>query len=112
MRAARRTGEPRSSDPGSRRTVTLTFASQALACFPAASGNAVLAGAREVAASTGSACHAGMDRASDVILAMDVAPEAAVGTVRLTLGRSTTEADVAHAADALVRSWRTCARPR
>jgi cysteine desulfurase len=41
-----------------------------------------------------------------VILAMGVAPEDALGSVRLTLGRGTTEDDVARAADALVRSWR------
>ena len=74
--------------------------------FPGASGDAVLAGAPEIAASTGSACHEGHDVASAVILAMGVAPEDALGSVRLTLGRSTTEDDVARAADALIGSWR------
>lgn len=74
--------------------------------FPRVSGSAVLAGAPEVAASTGSACHAGHESASAVILAMGVDPEAALGSVRLTLGRSTTEEDVTRAADALARSWR------
>jgi cysteine desulfurase len=37
---------------------------------------------------------------------MGVAPERAMGSVRLTLGRGTTEDDIAQAADALVRSWR------
>lgn len=73
--------------------------------FPNASGNSVLEGAPELAASTGSACHDGHDSASSVILAMGVEPTAALGSVRLTLGRSTTEADVADVADALVRSW-------
>lgn len=73
--------------------------------FPQMSGNVVLAGAAEIAASTGSACHAGCEAASSVILAMGVAPEAALGTVRLTLGRGTTESEVTRAADALVRSW-------
>ncbi len=77
--------------------------------FPRASGDAVLAGAPEIAASTGSACHEGNASASAVILAMGVAPEAALGSVRLTLGRSTTEDEVVRAADALVRSWRRCA---
>jgi cysteine desulfurase len=74
--------------------------------FPRASGDAVLAGAPEVAASTGSACHEGRERASAVLLAMGVAPDEALGSVRLTLGRGTTEGDVVRAADALIRSFR------
>ena len=58
-----------------------------------------------MAASTGSACHEGHARASAVILAMGVSPEQALGSVRLTLGRGTTETDVARAASALVRAW-------
>jgi len=73
--------------------------------FPRASGSAVLAGAPEIAASTGSACHEGGESASPVILAMGVAPADALGSVRLTLGRGTTEDDVTRAAAALVRSW-------
>lgn len=75
--------------------------------FPRASGSAVLAGAPEIAASTGSACHEGNESASPVILAMGVAPAEALGSVRLTLGRGTTEGDVARAAEALIRAWRT-----
>jgi cysteine desulfurase len=74
--------------------------------FPGVSGGALLAGAPEVAASTGSACHEGHESAPAVILAMGVAPVAALGSVRLTLGRRTTANDIARAADALVRSWR------
>ncbi len=74
--------------------------------FPGATGDAVLAGAPEVAASTGSACHEGHESASAVILAMGVAPEEALGSVRLTLGRGTNEGELARAAEALVRSSR------
>jgi cysteine desulfurase len=74
--------------------------------FPGASGNEVLSGATAVAASTGSACHAGHESAPGVILAMGVAETEALGTVRLTLGRETTLEDVSRAADALVESWR------
>ena len=74
--------------------------------FPGASGNEVLSGATAVAASTGSACHAGHENAPGVILAMGVAETEALGTVRLTLGRETTLEDVSRAADALVESWR------
>ncbi|MGB5104651.1 MAG: cysteine desulfurase family protein [Steroidobacteraceae bacterium] len=75
--------------------------------FPGASGNAVLAGAPEIAASTGSACHAGQDSAPAVILAMGVVPDDAVGSVRLTLGRCTTQEEIARAASALGRAWRS-----
>ncbi len=74
--------------------------------FPRASGSAVLAGAPEVAASTGSACHEGHEAASAVILAMGVSPDEALGTVRLTLGHGTTPDEVHRAADALARAWR------
>lgn len=74
--------------------------------FPRATGDAVLTGAPEIAASTGSACHEGHESASAVILAMGIAPEDALGSVRLTLGRGTTEDDLAQASEALVRSWR------
>lgn len=74
--------------------------------FPGVSGSAVLAGAPEVAASTGSACHDGYEAASAVILAMGVAPVEAAGSVRLTLGRTTTKDQVERAAMALIRSWR------
>jgi cysteine desulfurase len=74
--------------------------------LPGVSGEAVLARAPELAASTGSACHAGHTTASAVVTAMGVPAEEALGSLRLTLGRSTTEVDVERAADALVRAWR------
>ncbi len=77
--------------------------------FPRVSGDTVLAGAPEIAASTGSACHAGHERASAVILAMGVPAGEAIGSVRLTLGRATTYDDAILAADALARSWQRAA---
>jgi cysteine desulfurase len=74
--------------------------------FPRVSGTALLEGAPEVAASTGAACHEGGESASTVILAMGVPAEEALGSVRLTLGRGTTEQDVVLASGALARSWR------
>jgi cysteine desulfurase len=74
--------------------------------FPRVSGTALLAAAPEVAASTGSACHDGHETASAVILAMGMTPEEAAGSVRLTLGRSTTDVEVIEAAEALIRAWR------
>lgn len=77
--------------------------------FPGVLGAEVLAHAPEIAASTGSACHAGQHSASKVILAMGVTPQDALGSVRLSLGRSTTEVDIVHAARALIASWRKLA---
>ena len=74
--------------------------------FPGATGSAVLAAAPDVAAATGSACHAGTTQASGVILAMGIEPEGALGSVRLTLGRGTTDAEIGRAAEALIRAWR------
>lgn len=49
-----------------------------------------------IAASTGSACTSGTLDPSHVILAMGMPYEAAHGSVRFTLGRSTTEEDIDH----------------
>jgi len=73
--------------------------------FPGVAGNALLAATPTVAASTGSACHAGEDRPSSIILAHGYTPAEAVGAVRLTLGRTTTAKDIAHAAAALAETW-------
>lgn len=78
--------------------------------FPGVSGTAILAAAPDVAASTGSACHDGHETASAVIVAMGIAAEDAVGSVRLTLGRATTEDDIERAADSLIRAWRAGSR--
>jgi cysteine desulfurase len=74
--------------------------------FPGVRGGALLAAAPEIAASTGAACHAGGEEASVAITAMGVPAEAALGSVRLSIGRGTTEADVDLAAAALSRAWR------
>ncbi len=53
-------------------------------------GAEVLALLPGVAASTGSACHAGSVTLSPVLAAMGVAPKEGMGAVRFTLGRTTT----------------------
>lgn len=75
--------------------------------FPGVGGTALLGAAPSLAASTGSACHDGHETASGVILAMGVAPLEAAGTVRLSLGRSTTEEHVTQAVAALTAAWRS-----
>jgi cysteine desulfurase len=74
--------------------------------FPGARGSAVLAAAPEIAASTGSACHEGGESPSDVLTAMGLDATAALGAVRLSLGRSTTDEQIDLAAQALTRAWR------
>jgi cysteine desulfurase len=74
-------------------------------CFPKVSGTALLAATPGVAASTGAACHDGHEAPSAVLLAMGVPPEEAIGAVRLTLGRSTTDEEIGRAADALSAAW-------
>jgi len=74
--------------------------------FPRVSGEALLAATPQIAASTGSACHDGDESASAVLLAMGIPPKAALGSVRLTLGRATTESAIDRAATALTRAWR------
>lgn len=55
------------------------------------------------AVSSGSACSSGKVKASHVLAAMGIAPDIASGAIRVSLGRDTTEGDVAAFADAFVR---------
>lgn len=54
-----------------------------------------------IAASGGSACKTGNPEPSGVLLAMGCTREQAIGTLRLTVGRQTTEADVEYTIDVL-----------
>jgi len=74
--------------------------------FPGVDAEELLVATPEVAASTGSACHSGRTEPSAVLLAMGLPCDRALGAVRLTVGRFTSEADVDLAAEALSRSWR------
>lgn len=64
-------------------------------------GADLLATIPEIAASTGSACHSGIHSPSPVLTAMGVEPARALGALRLTLGRWTTDSEIATAADAI-----------
>ncbi|MCC6557516.1 MAG: cysteine desulfurase [Polyangiaceae bacterium] len=71
--------------------------------FPGVRGSALLAAVgEEVAFSTGSACHAGEERASPVLLAMGIAEEDALGAIRLSLGRQTTEDEIGRISEVLL----------
>jgi cysteine desulfurase len=73
----------------------------------ATQGHDLLAECSAVAASTGSACHAGTHEPSPVLQAMKVSDDSSLAAIRLSLGRWTTDADVEHAAAALVAAART-----
>lgn len=62
----------------------------------------LLLDAEGIAASQGSACSSGAAEPSYVLAALGVPREVARGTLRLTLGRDTTEAEVDRAADVIV----------
>jgi cysteine desulfurase len=65
--------------------------------FPGAEGRALIRDMHDVAASTRSACSSGSSEPSHVLTAMGVAAPDAFASVRFSLGRATTEADIDHA---------------
>jgi cysteine desulfurase len=58
----------------------------------------------DIAVSAGSACHAGSTTISHVLEAMKVPPEYAVGTLRLSVGKMTTEDEIDRAIAELVKA--------
>jgi len=70
--------------------------------FPGLSGRAILEGIPELAASLGSACHGAEEKPSPVLTAMGMSPAVALGTLRLSVGRPTTLAEVEQAADLIL----------
>jgi cysteine desulfurase len=66
-------------------------------------GADILARLEGVAASTGSACHAGRIELSPVLKAMGVAPEAGMGAIRFSLGRGTTQDEIDAVGDRLAQ---------
>ena len=69
--------------------------------FPGIDGARLLVRAPTIAASTGSACHAGHTAPSAVLIAMGLDANRARGAVRLSLGYDTTAAEIDAAAAAL-----------
>jgi cysteine desulfurase len=70
-------------------------------------GEEVLAATPQIAAATGSACHAGETEPSAVLLAMGIEWARAKGALRLTLGRWSTAREVEQAAHLLAQTVRT-----
>lgn len=71
-------------------------------------GSELLARMPNVAASTGSACHAGRMQISPVLEAMGVPDDVGLGALRFSLGRHTTRSDIQDLVQALVQA---CAEP-
>ncbi len=65
-------------------------------------GEELLARMPDIAASTGSACHAGSTNPSAVLLAMGLSREQALGALRLSLGRWSTKREIDEAAKLIV----------
>ncbi len=72
-------------------------------CFPGCEGDSLLMllDARGIECSTGSACSAGIAQPSHVLLAMNADPDLARGSLRFSLGRTSTAEDVKTLVDAL-----------
>jgi cysteine desulfurase len=67
-------------------------------------GTELLGHIPHLAASTGSACHAGSILMSPVLEAMGVSPEVALGAIRFSLGRFTTQEEI----DSVIHDLATC----
>ncbi len=76
--------------------------------FPNVSGASLLSrSGKEIAASTGSACHAGKLTPSDVLTAMGISDRDALSSLRISLGRSNTITQIRIAAKAIVKAYRS-----
>ena len=67
-------------------------------------GEEVLAATPGIASSTGSACHEGSTEPSPVLMAMGLSRDRALGALRLTLGRWSTDEEVERAAILLAKT--------
>jgi cysteine desulfurase len=74
-------------------------------------GAEILAELTGVAASTGSACHAGSVELSPVLKAMGVAPRVGMGAIRFSLGRYTTEEELDHVVSLLKKRLKKKTKP-
>jgi cysteine desulfurase len=74
--------------------------------FPGVPADALIAAVPEVSVSTGSACTSAAVEPSYVLQAIGMAPEGAAETVRIGLGRFTTETEVDFAAERLIAAAR------
>ena len=81
-------------------------------CVPGLNGRDILAAAPQIAASTGSACHAGADAVPGVLGEMGLPAQLARGALRLSLGHTTSVVNVDAATTALVAAIRALVKAR
>lgn len=79
----------------------LTLPNTLSVALPGLNAAEVLSRAREICASTGSACHDRAESVSHVLSAMGIPAEVAMGTIRFSLGRFTTLEDIDRALEVL-----------
>jgi cysteine desulfurase len=77
--------------------------------FPGVSGRKLLECCPGVLASNGSACHADSEEPSAILTALGIPAHEALGSVRLSLGRQSSRAELEIAASQLVAAWRDLA---
>lgn len=77
--------------------------------FPGVSGAELLARTPELCASTGAACHGAGGHVSATLAAMGISADDARGTVRLSLGWTTSQDEVDRAASLLLEAWESLA---
>ncbi|MCA9176329.1 MAG: cysteine desulfurase [Planctomycetales bacterium] len=78
--------------------------------FPGVTGQRLLEEIPELCASTGAACHSGEVQSSATLSAMGVERDVAAGTIRLSLGRHTTDEEAERAANLLTDAWERLSR--
>jgi cysteine desulfurase len=82
------------------------------ASFRGMEANAILDELKGVYASAGAACHSDHVELSSVLEAMQVPMEYAMGTLRFSVGRYTTEQDIDRALEEISRAVGACARQK
>ena len=70
--------------------------------FPGRISQDLLTGLEGIAASAGSACHSGVVELSGVLKAMGVSPHTGMGTIRFSLGRLTSDAEIDEAQERII----------
>ena len=73
--------------------------------FPNVEANLLLSAMKGVAASAGAACHTGEEAMSGVLAAMHVPYAYAMGTIRFSIGRMTTEEEIDSAIEIIVQAY-------
>ncbi|MBN2413547.1 cysteine desulfurase [candidate division KSB1 bacterium] len=72
--------------------------------FPGVKASTILSSMTDVAASAGAACHSDHIDISHVLKAMNLSPEIAMGTIRFSVGKTTTHDDIEKAVNIIVNT--------